>query len=523
MWIVTGSEKRRIKLVSSKDVDALLPIGSYLTVVDDVDVKHILIVEESYQRSLFEPSPLIVDTGLPLFSQDQECKNILLAREIKQFPLRPDGMFSYIKPNEKAQRTTQEEINEIFRSKEGYPIFLATNYLRQNSLLRDDVGKLISVKIPFDSLYLQTMICGQTGSGKTVAMKYLIERFLQHEKGAVLAINVKSIDLLTMDQPTSITDENLKTRIEEEWDTLGLTQENDNEYSIYIPYQKQKYKEGVTQDKIFYITLRTSDLEPNSLLGVLQNVTDRAAEALPNIFRYWKERVPEPTKRFRNFITWFRARATKENSYLLPTLSQVEEESELYMHPGTCRAILRSLESASTFFDSPSDECVAIREDNIMIPGKLSVIDLSSKDTVVFGAVLLRHLLSKIYESKAVEGQYPDLPVLIVIDEVHQFYRSTASAIALEELNAIARMGRSEKIGVIFASQNPDDLPRGLTSIVNTRIFFRSLGRVSSKYDVKASSVELTSLDAGYAIVSNVSVPQIRFVKFPMSRMGVIS
>ena len=95
-----------------------------------------------------------------------------------------------------------------------------------------------------------------------------------------------------------------------------------------------------------------------------------------------------------------------------------------------------------------------------MIPGKLSVIDLSNKDTIIFGAVLLRHLLSKIYESKAVLGQYGDLPVLIVIDEVHQFYGSSASVQALEELNAIARMGRSERIGVIFASQNPEDLAK---------------------------------------------------------------
>ena len=156
-----------------------------------------------------------------------------------------------------------------------------------------------------------------------------------------------------------------------------------------------------------------------------------------------------------------------------------------------------------------------------MVPGKLSVIDLSNKDTLVFGAVLLRHLLSKIYDSKAVAGQYSDLPVLIVIDEVHHFYRSGASVQALEELNAIARMGRSEKIGVVFASQNPEDLPNGLTSIVNTRIFFRSLGNVGRKFGIKDFSVELSSLENGFAAVSSVALPQVRFVKFPISLMGV--
>jgi len=518
---VTGTESNLIKLVSSKDVDGILPVGSYLTVNDDKNMKHILFVEKSYQKSLFEPSPLIVDTELPMLKQDQECKNVVLAREIRQFPLRTDGLFSFIKPNDTAQRTSQQEIDEIFTSKEGYPVFLATSFLTQDSSLRDDSGHLIYVRIPFDSLYLQTMICGQTGSGKTVAMKYLIEQFLAHEGGAVLAINVKAIDLLTMDQPTTITEEKLKEQTKEEWDTLGFSESRSKEFSIYIPASRQKHKEGVNREKVRSITLRTRDLEPNSLLGVLQNITDRAAEALPNIFRYWMERTHDQEITFRNFISWFRERATRENQYVFPTLSQAGEESEIPLHPGTCTAILRSLESAIDFFDSQESDCLAIREDHVMVPEKLSVIDLSDKDTIIFGAVLLRHLLSRIYESKATKGQYSDVPVLIVIDEVHHFYGSGASVQALEELNAIARMGRSERIGVIFASQNPEDLPNGLTSIVNTRIFFRSLGNVGRKFDLKDLSIELSALENGFAAIMSVALPQVKFVKFPISLMGV--
>jgi DNA helicase HerA-like ATPase len=522
MWIVTGNEKDMVTLVSSKEVDGILPIGSYLTVIDSDKVKHILLIERSYQRSLFEPSPLVVDAELPLLTQDQECKNVIQAREIRQFPLRADGLFGFIKPNETARRTTQEEIDEVFTSKNGYPLFLATSFLTQNSTLKDDSRRLIHVRIPFDSLYLQTMICGQTGSGKTVAMKYLVEQFLKHEKGAVLAINVKGIDLLTMDQPTVIEDEKLKRQTQEEWNTLGLSVEEPMEYSIYVPASGQRHKEGVNREKVTPITLRTRDLEPNSLLGVLQNITDRAAEALPSIFRYWFERTGEAVT-FRNFIIWFRARATRDNQYTFPTISQTGEESEVPLHPGTCGAILRSLESATDFFDSQDANCLAIREDNIMVPGKLSVIDLSNKDTIIFGAVLLRHLLSRIYGSKAVRGQYSDIPVLIVIDEVHYFYGSGASVQALEELNAIARMGRSEKIGVIFASQNPEDLPNGLTQIVNTRIFFRSLGNVGRKFDIKDFAVELSSLENGFAAISSVALPQVKFVKFPISLSGVKS
>ena len=522
MWIVTGTENELVKLVSSKLVDGILPVGSYLTVVDDKKVTHMLLIEKSYQMSLFEPSPLIVDAELPLLKQDQECKNIILAREIRQSPLRPDGMFSFIKPNDTARRTTQQEIDEIFTSKEGYPVFLATSFLGQNSTLKDDSGQMIYVRMPFYSLYLQTMICGQTGSGKTVAMKYLIEQFLQHEQGAVLAINVKAIDLLTMDQPTTFAEKKeLQKPTEEEWRTLGLSKPEISEFNVYVPASKQRPKEGVNQEKVRLITLRTRDLEPNSLLGVLQNITDRAAEALPSIFRHWKENVHEETQTFGNFISWFTELATKENHYLFPTTSQSGETGEIQLHQGTSAAILRSLASARDFFDSKEHDCLAIRENNIMVQGKLSVIDLSNKNTIIFGAVLLRHLLSKIYETKAFKGDFKDIPVLIVIDEVHQFYGSGASVQALEELNAIARMGRSEKIGVIFASQNPEDLPSGLTSIVNTRIFFRSLQTVGRRFDIRNLAVELSSLDNGFAAVSSVALPQVNFVKFPISLMGV--
>ncbi len=522
MWIVSGSRDERVVLVSSKEVDGMLPIGSYLTVTDERNVNHILIVEESNQKSLFEPSPLVVDAGLPVMKQDQECKNIILAREVKQFPLRTDGMFSFIKPGQIGRKTSQQEIDQVFSFKEGYSLFLATSFLKQNSTLRDERGTIIHVHVPLDSLYLQTMICGQTGSGKTVAMKYLIERFLEQEKGAVLAINVKSIDLLTMDQPTRVEDDVLKKQTDEEWTSLTL-RKPDGDFAIYVPFSRQRPKEGVTRQTTRQITLRTKDLEPNALLGVLQNVTDRAAEALPSIFRYWKERLPQETIEFRNFINWFKSKATSDNRYTFPTISAYGEESEVPLHPGTCSAIQRSLESAIDFFDNREGDCLAIREDHIMVPGKLSVIDLSNKNTIMFGAILLRHLLSRIYDEKAVKGAYADLPVLIVIDEVHQFYRSDASVQTLEELSAIARMGRSEKIGVIFASQNPQDLPDGLTSIVNTRIFFRSLENIGKKFDLKDLSLELSALDNGYAAIASVALPQVRFVKFPMPLMGVKS
>ncbi len=46
----------------------------------------------------------------------------------------------------------------------------------------------------------QMMVCGKTGSGKTVALKYLAQYFTETVEGAVLAVNVKDVDFLRIDQ-----------------------------------------------------------------------------------------------------------------------------------------------------------------------------------------------------------------------------------------------------------------------------------------------------------------------------------
>jgi len=84
-------------------------------------------------------------------------------------------------------------------------------------------------------------------------------------------------------------------------------------------------------------------------------------------------------------------------------------------------------------------------------------------------------------------------------------------------------MGRSERIGVIFASQNPGDLPKGINNIVNTRIFFRSLTKVGQQFDIKDISIKLSSLENGFAAILSVALPQARFVKFPIPFLGVRS
>jgi hypothetical protein len=64
-WIVIGPDKDdRYKLVSKKGTKALLPKGSYLTIIDtDNDNKPLFVlrVEESNVEYPYTPSPMTVD------------------------------------------------------------------------------------------------------------------------------------------------------------------------------------------------------------------------------------------------------------------------------------------------------------------------------------------------------------------------------------------------------------------------------------------------------------------------------
>ena len=78
------------------------------------------------------------------------------------------------------------------------------------------------------------------------------------------------------------------------------------------------------------------------------------------------------------------------------------------------------------------------------------------------------------------------------------------------------------KIGVMFASQNPSDIPRGLSSVINTKLFFKTDSTSVRDVGMKIQPEELEGLKQGYAIVQIHGMPQLKIVKFPLALSGVV-
>ena len=514
VWIVLGEKNGKIALVSKNNVSGLLPKGSYLT-VEDGDTKFILRVDNSVQQEPYSPSPMIIDMDLSPLKQDQKCQNIITAYRVKDITNRTDGLIDYIRPQLIARRSNQEEIDLAFGDiKDGPSVFLATVHSNKNQLLSDDENKLMTTKLPNDMFYHQMLICGKTGSGKTVATKYLAQYFVDELEGAVLAINVKDVDFLKMDKPSDAKN----PQVLKEWKMFNNKAHGIENFIVYYPANTNiSPTKGVNPNICQKITLNVREIDPESLTGLLQGISDVGAQNLPNIFRWWQERRRNDEKNFTfsNFVNYFQG--AQDEKYIIPTLNIRGDESEIKLHAGTYNNILWNLNIAVDFFDN--ENAKSLDETDILQAGKMSVIDVAGKNGIQFGSIILRHLLSRIVSAKS--EQISSVPILIIIDEVHQFYNSSASNEALGDLDTICRTGRSQKIGVIFSSQNPTDIPRGLSSVINTKIFFKSDVTAAKSHGVVINSDEMESLKKGFAAASVHDLSQLKFFKFPMAFAGV--
>ena len=176
------------------------------------------------------------------------------------------------------------------------------------------------------------------------------------------------------------------------------------------------------------------------------------------------------------------------------------------------------MESAIDFFDNSSAD--SLDYDDVLQQGKMSILDFSGDKGPRFGSILLRDLLKKIVDAK--DAMMSKVPILIIIDEVHQFYSTDSSREALDDIERICRTGRSKEIGVIFASQSIEDIPKGIPSVVNTQIFFKTDSSSLKSIGVKISPEELEGLRKGFAIASIHDLPQLKILKFPLSLCGVV-
>lgn len=524
-WIVLQERAGKIILTSKKSSQSgLLPKGSYLTIDmsltnPDDQRKFVLRVEESEQTAIYSPSPLLADLNLGLQEADRECKNQIKAHRIFDYSTRDDGLVDYIVPQSLARLSNQDEILKATESEKnnGPALFPATVHSSRCQKINDSNGDPVKLKIPEDVYWHQIQISGKTGSGKTVATKYLAQHFVENEiksdgvnsYGCVLAINVKDVDFLKMDKPSETT----SSAVLKEWDALGIGASGVQNYEILFSAHEDinsLTSQGVNGNLCRPITLNASKIDAEALLGIVENLTELASQALPDIYRYWQHNYPN--QKFSNFLDFIED--CKDQDYNFQTRDVAQREGTTRLNASTANAMISRLKNANKYFENDAGN--EIDAQDILQEGKLTVIDVAR--SIEFGSIVLRFLLNRIVKEKTENNN--NIPILIIIDEVHQFYKSSSSRNALGDLDTICRVGRSKKIGVVFSSQNINDIPSGLTSVINTKLMFKT-DEIGKKIN-GISPDDIQSMKSGYCITNIHGIPQLKLAKFPLSKSGVL-
>ena len=219
-----------------------------------------------------------------------------------------------------------------------------------------------------------------------------------------------------------------------------------------------------------------------------------------------------------DFVDYFNR--AEQNHYFFMIKNLIGQELEFNINPQTYKNIQSHLTSSTLYFDD--ENANSIDASDILQSRQMTIIDsVPGQGSEKFASVLLRDLLRQIlnFKRNPPEGQ-DDIPILIIIDEVHQFYATESSREALASLTEICKIGRSKKIGIIFSSQLPSDIPKGLVDVVNTKIFFKTNSDNVKKYGYTAIETEM--LKKGYALAEIHELSQAKLIKFPLSYAGVV-
>lgn len=522
-WIVYRTDSDgNVCLISKGNSGGILPIGTFLTIEDGAK-KFVLRVDKSIQEEKYKPSVFIVESNINLPSQEQICKNIVLAQRVGETLMSDDDVASFIRPGLIARRSTQEEINDALQlEKEGVPVFLATSLFNRATILKGLNGDLILAKLPKDFFWHQAIIAGKTGSGKTNALKYLAQYFIEEMNGAVIAVNVKGKDLLYMHKPSSA-DDSTKREWKALFEHLNYTKEFYTPETIahgvlnnvvYVPYRKDVPPLDLPSSMSRYITLSVNEIDPLALTGLMQNLTEIASSILPDVFRYWKEEEKKTGDKFKDFVSYFNEQIAETPVHLMGIDLAGNKIEYDRVSRSTLNNISRELNLITKYFDAPENIAKCLGSRDLIQRETLSVLHLT--DSIKFGSILLRDIIRKVREHMQEDSS---VPVLFIIDETHLFYSSNTEE-ALEDLSTICRTGRQYYTSIIFASQNPKDIPSELASVVASKIFFQSEKREASSFGLNVENVDIETLQKGYAVVKIKDQPHLRLIKFPKSLGG---
>ncbi len=169
-------------------------------------------------------------------------------------------------------------------------------------------------------------------------------------------------------------------------------------------------------------------------------------------------------------------------------LVQRVNQANISGNPVSWRALLAKLAGLRRLNVFDVDNVQPLSYKRLLVPGRVSVIDLSDSGSPELNNLVIADLLRGVlqaqdeayqeYETAKRAGREaaPPARTLVVIEEAHEFLseeRISRMPVLFEQVARIARRGRKRWLGLVFVTQLPQHLPRQLFGLVNSYILHK--------------------------------------------------
>lgn len=128
------------------------------------------------------------------------------------------------------------------------------------------------------------------------------------------------------------------------------------------------------------------------------------------------------------------------------------------------------------------DSAQPLNYDNLLKPGSVSIFDLSDTDSPAVNNLVIADVLRGVQDRqdeayrRHEQGGTPPTPVLVIIEEAHEFLsdeRILKMPFLFQQVARIAKRGRKRWLGLVFVTQLPRHLPPQVLGLVNNWVLHR--------------------------------------------------
>jgi DNA helicase HerA-like ATPase len=389
------------------------------------------------------------------------------------------------------------------------------------AMLGDEVLKDAVVSIPLKTLNRHGLIAGATGTGKTKTLQVLAEN-----------LSLLSVPVLMMDI---------------KGDLSGLAAAgtanakiSDRHQVIDLPWTAKEYPvELLTISEQDGVRLRATASEFGPvLMSKILELNETQGSVLAMIFKWCDD----------NCLPLLDLKDLKKVLQYVNNEGKAEIEKEYgLVSTSSTGIILRKIveleqQGAERFFGEKSfevEDLTRISDDGYGMINILRLNDLQDRPKM-FSTFMLC-LLAEIYSTFPEEGDLDAPKLVIFIDEAHLIFAEASGAL-LDQIETMVKLIRSKGVGLLFCTQNPDDVPQAVLSQLGLKVqhalrAFTAKDRKGIKLaaenfpETPYYQVDelLTQLGIGEALVTaldekGIPTPLVRtLLRAPQSRMDVLS